>query len=408
MDNNILESIDMKALGRELQQARIKKGVTQEEAARIIEVARTTMVSIEKGDRRVRADELIKLAHAYGLSVSDFVRPRPVLAMSKPQFRGPVLKTEADNALIEPYVEQLKQLARDYFELERITETPLVRKYPPEYEIGRLRLSDAAESIASEERIRLGLGDGPIPLLRDILEQDVGLRIFYYPLPGKFSAIYLYDDQVGGCIAINSKHPEERRRNSLAHDYGHFLTYRYKPEVFIEEGYYLRKPESERLADEFAASFLMPTNGVTRRFNDIRRTKESLTVGDLCVLAHYFGVSVEAMTRRLEDLKLLPTGLWDQIRVGGFKVGEAQRQLGLDVLPARDQKLPIRYQHLAIEAVDRGLISEGLLARFLDVDRLEARRIAEVLRPSVIESTKLSLNRDIEGPSGDWEEMANE
>ncbi len=409
MDSDILETIDMKALGRELQQARIRKGLTQEDAAKIIEVARTTMIAIEQGNRRIRARELINLAHAYGLQVSDFVRPRPVLAMSQPQFRGPSLRTEEDNALIEPYVEQLKQLARDYFELERINEAPLIRKYAPEYNMGRLRTSDAAESIAIEERMRLGLGDGPIPLLRDILEQDVGLRIFYYPLPAKFSAIYLYDDQVGGCIAVNVLHPEERRRWSLAHDYGHFLTYRHKPTVYIDEGYYLRKPESERLADDFATYFLMPTNGVTRRFNDIRRTKEKVKIADLCNLAYYYGVSVEAMTRRLEDLKLLPTGLWDKIRASGFRVREAQEQLGLSALPARDQKLPVRYQYLAIEAFDHGFISEGLLARFLDVDRLEARRIAEVLRQSATEGADASFtDRDMAEPFSNWEDTVND
>jgi hypothetical protein len=40
---------------------------------------------------------------------------------------------------------------------------------------------------------------------------------------------------------------------------------------------------------------------------------------------------------------------------------------------------PIHYQHLAIEALDRGLITEGRFASFLGVDRLEARRIAESL-----------------------------
>src|SRR5205807_10605690 len=133
------------------------------------------------------------------------------------------LRTDEDNALIEPCVEQLKHLVRNYFELEKITESPLVRKYPAEYDTRRLQTNEAAESIAIEERMRLGLGDGQIPLLRDILEQDVGVRVFYYPFLAKFSAIYLYDDQVGGCIAVNSNHPEERRRWSLAHDYGHFL-----------------------------------------------------------------------------------------------------------------------------------------------------------------------------------------
>lgn len=408
MSNNILDTIDMKVLGKELQQARVRKGLTQEDAAKIINVARTTVIAIEKGDRRIKAGELIKLAEAYNVPISDFVRTRPEIVMSQPQFRGPSLRTEEDNALIEPYVEQLKHLVRNYFELEKITESPPVRKYPPEYDTRRLQTSVAAESIAIEERMRLGLGDGQIPLLRDILEQDVGVRIFYYPLPAKFSAIYLYDDQVGGCIAINSNHPEERRRWSLAHDYGHFLTYRHNPAVFIENGYQ-RKPESEHLADDFANYFLMPTNGVTRRFNDIRRTKDKFTPGDLCMLAHYYGVSVEAITRRLEDLKLLPTGLWDNLRKGGFKVRVAQQQLGLGPLPAREQKFPTRYQYLAIEAFDHELISEELLSRFLEVNRLETRRTAEVLRQNVTAETDVSLiNRAIEQLSNNREDTANE
>jgi len=407
MDSNILDSIDMKSLGRELQQARVRKGLTQEDAAKIIDVARTTMIAIEKGDRRIKAGELMALAQAYNLQISDFVRTRPEIAMSQPQFRGPSLRTEEDNTLIAPSVEQLKCLARDYFELEKITGSPLTRKYPLEYTIGRLQTNEAAESIALEERIRLGVGDGQIPLLRDILEQDVGLRIFYYPLPAKFSAIYLYDDQVGGCIAINSNHPEERRRWSLAHDYGHFLTYRQKATVFIENGYQ-RKPESERVADEFANCFLMPRNGITRRFNDIRRTKDKITPGDLCILAHYYGVSVEALTRRLEDLSLLPTGIWDKLKAGGFKVREAQQQLGLGSLSARQQKFPMRYQYLAIEAFDHGLISEGLLSRFLDVDRLETRRIAELLRQSMTGEIDGSLINQNTEQSSSGEGFMNE
>ncbi len=271
-------------------------------------------------------------------------------------------------------------------QLEQITGSPLNRKYPPVYESGRLSTSEAAENIAIEERTRLGLHDGQIPLLRDILEQDVGLRIFYYPFPGKFSAIYLYDEQVGGCIAVNSNHQEDRRRWSLAHDYGHFLTYRQKPTAFIEDGYQ-RKPESERLADDFATFFLMPTNGLVKRFNDIRKLKETVKLGDLLNLAHFYGVSVEAMLRRLEDLRLLQTGFAEKLRSSNFKVREAQQQLGLTPLQARDQKFPLRYQYLALEALEGELISEAQFAQFLEVDRLEVKRMLEGFQQSALLDT---------------------
>ncbi len=395
MNTNILDTIDMRELGKELQQARTKRGLTQEDAATIIDVARTTIIAIEKGDRRIKAEELIKLAHAYGHQVSDFVRSRPRAEPLRLQFRGSNLHIPKDEANIAPFIDVLEELSRNYLELEQITEAPLVHKYPSEYEIAGLRTEQAAESVAIEERNRLGLGDGPIPILRDILEQDVGLRIFYLPLhPSKLSAISIYDDQLGGCIAINSLHSEERRRWSLAHIYGHFLVYRYKPIVLMEDTY-RRLPESERFADHFALNFLMPISGLMRRFNDILRTKKKITPADLCTLAHFYGVSVAALSRRLEDRKLLPHGTWDKLRAAGFKVREAQKQLGLGTIPMQYEKLPTRYQYLALDAFDQGLITEGQFAHFLDVDRVEARKIAEVLRQhtsDVAEDTTIDLD----------------
>ncbi len=120
--------------------------------------------------------------------------------------------------------------------------------------------------------------------------------------------------------------------------------------------------------------------------------KGKITPADLCTLAHYYGVSVAAITLRLEDMRLLPTGIWHKLREGGFKVREAQRQLGLGAIPARDEQLPIRYQYLTVDALDRALISEGQFARFLGVDRLEARRLAELLRQQTTDDTTIDLD----------------
>jgi hypothetical protein len=100
----------------------------------------------------------------------------------------------------------------------------------------------------------------------------------------------------------------------------------------------------------------------------------------------------QAMAHRLEDLKLVPAGFWNQIRREGFalRVRETQQYMGFAALPANEQQFPVRYQYLAVEAFDNGPISEGLLARFLGVDRLEARSIAEALRESGSEDAEVT------------------
>jgi Zn-dependent peptidase ImmA (M78 family)/DNA-binding XRE family transcriptional regulator len=379
MASNILDNIDLRNLGELLQQARKKCGMTQADAAKVIDAARTTIVAIEKGERRLKPNELIKLARAYGRAISDFVRPSPVIEPFAVQFRAAYQRSEQEEARIDPIIQRLEKLCRNYLELEKIVDAPLPRNYPQEYDVTSMPIEAAAESIAIAERQRLGLGDSPIPLLRDILEQSVGIRIFYLEMPAKYSEIYSYDEQLGGCMAINLNHYEERRRWSMAHGYLHFLAHRRKPVVDFE-GQYQRIPESERLAEAFPKYFLMPSSGLLRQFNDMYRTHGKFTPTNLFTLAHYYGVSIEALIYRLEEMGLLPSGTWDRLRDRGLKVRKVQQELELEEIEQRTDIVPVHYQHLAIEALDQGLITEGRFADFLGVDRLEARRIAEALR----------------------------
>ena len=257
--------------------------MNQADASNTISAARTTITAIEKGNRKIKPEELIKLASAYGKRVSDFVRPRPKIVPFQVQFRGPYKVNNEDKKKINESIYLLEELARNYLELDQITNNHLSKKYPEIYGIKGLPIDSAAEGVASQERNRLGLGDGPIPLLRDILEQEVGLRIFYLPIkPSKFSAIYLYDHNLGGCIAVNSNHPEERRRLSLAHDYGHFLSNRYVQKLYIA-GIYQRIPENEQFADYFALYFLKLAGklsiGLFPRFNSCREARLPIVSG---------------------------------------------------------------------------------------------------------------------------------
>ena len=376
---NVLDSIDPRRLGDLLQQARKKMGMTQADAARVIDAARTTLVAIEKGERRLKPNELIQLARAYGRSVSDFVRPTPAIEPFEVQFRAVYQRQEQEELQISPVIEHFEQLCRNYLELEQIMDAPMSRTYPPEYRCNTLPLEAAAENIALAERQRLGLGDGPLPQLRDILELSVGIRVFYLKMPARFSEIYSYDQQLGACMAINQNHCEERRRWSMAHGYLHFLAHRRKP-VLDFDGPYQRKPESERLAEAFPKYFLMPTSGLLRRFTDMSSAHGKFTTTNLFTLANFYGVSIEALALRMEGMALLPTGTWDRLRIRGIKVRKVQQDLGLQETAHRSDQLPVHYQHLAIDALEQGKITEGRFADFLEVDRLEARRIAEELR----------------------------
>ena len=96
-------------------------------------------------------------------------------------------------------------------------------------------------------------------------------------------------------------------------------------------------------------------------------------------------------------MELLPSGTWDKLRDWGVKVRKEQQELRLKEIPQRIDTMPLHYQHLAIEAFDQGLITEGRFADFLCVDRLEARRIAEALREHssgiIEESTDFDLRK---------------
>ena len=100
-------------------------------------------------------------------------------------------------------------------------------------------------------------------------------------------------------------------------------------------------------------------------------------VADLVRLKHFYFVSMEAMTLRLEGLGLIPRGSWDLLKENKVPVREAEKQLGLGPRPGNDAAYPERYKFLAVRAYESGELTEGELARYLrcDHDLWEARRV---------------------------------
>jgi Zn-dependent peptidase ImmA (M78 family)/DNA-binding XRE family transcriptional regulator len=365
---------DGKPLGARLRAAREARGITQAQAAAELQVSRPLLIDMEKGSREVQPQELIRLARLYGRPVSELLRPTgPPVAIGA-RFRAALSSTpETDN--LPGLIARLEELADNYLDLLRRAGAEPPGQYPPVRRIDHLDPSQAAEDLATEERNRLGIGDGPIQRLREVLEIDAGLRIFIEPLPPKVAGLFVYVEALGGCVTLNANHPSERRRWTLAHEYAHFLVSRDRAEVTLVS-HRRQAPETERFADAFAANFLMPRSGLSRRFNELKRSKGGqVTAAALVQLAHAYQVSVQALTLRLEDLRLVRAGTWDRLRDHNFQPRAAARLLGLDADDERAaESLPFHYCILATQLYADGEITEGQLARYLGTDIVGARR----------------------------------
>src|SRR5260221_4487035 len=152
---NPLEQIIPENLGERLRIARENAKLTQEGAADAINVARTTLVAIEQGQRRLRMGELQKLAKTYGSSVNALLRQEAVHVDLAPRFRKML---DAKDTAAAQAADLLANLAKAEVELENLLGVKRVQNYPPERPLLPGDIRSQAEHDATELRNRLGLG----------------------------------------------------------------------------------------------------------------------------------------------------------------------------------------------------------------------------------------------------------
>ncbi|UWU77461.1 XRE family transcriptional regulator [Bradyrhizobium huanghuaihaiense] len=365
-------------IGDRLRLARESAKLTQGDAAAIISAARTTIVAIEQGKRRIRIEELQKLAAAYNSSANAILRREAIHLDLIPRFRK---NLETSDAAIESASRLLSDLVQAELELENVLGVTRVRNYPPERPILPGNVREQAELDAQELRDWLGLGPGPIIDIVSVLDMQLGIRVYVRRIDPKVAGLYAYDDAAGACVLLNQSHPLERTAYTGAHEFGHFVSARREMDVLADDA----GPTSreEKYADAFARCFLMPSRAVRQRFSSITAGQSHLTRRHIILIAHAFGVSRQAMVRRLEGLSLAKQGTWDWFTAnGGITDDQARQVLGdvaaLSLNPVRAHgAVPPRLALLAREAWKRELYSEGQLARLLRLNRHEIREVLD-------------------------------
>src|SRR6185437_1531445 len=84
---NVLNHLSDQEIGQRLRIAREAAKLRQEDAAERLGMSRTTVVAIEKGDRRARFEEVRAFAQLYGTSVNALLRDEAVHVNLTPKFR---------------------------------------------------------------------------------------------------------------------------------------------------------------------------------------------------------------------------------------------------------------------------------------------------------------------------------
>src|SRR5882757_3121973 len=111
---------DLRALGTRIREAREALGWTQQQLADGVRMSRTTVVAIEKGQRKLKPAELVQLANLLGRNISEFLqRGHPAEGVAD-HLRGtlPLAGVSAEEVL--PHIEELRRLCEDYVHLESL------------------------------------------------------------------------------------------------------------------------------------------------------------------------------------------------------------------------------------------------------------------------------------------------
>jgi Zn-dependent peptidase ImmA (M78 family)/DNA-binding XRE family transcriptional regulator len=370
-----VETHSLDQLGNRLRLARVRADVTQSDAADQLGMARTTLVAIEKGERRVRPDELIALARLYHVTANELVRESAVHLDLQPRFRA---LPATQRARAEEPVALLNRLAASELELEQLLGRSPIRNYPPVRPILPGDIEQQAEEAALEFRHRLGRGLAPLKDLLSLLESEIGIRIFIRPFDRSISGLFAFDESAGACILLNENHTPARRLQSAAHEIGHFIATRHQPDV--EGDHIPTNSREERFAKRFGFALLLPSPAARSYFAECIRDHGRFSPRHLVTGAHRFGVSNEAFSRRLEDLQLLPKGTWESLKDRGFS-GEFAHRLLSSGDKSTDSAGPVtpRLWLLAAEAYERELVSEEQLAHMLHLSRIDIRCVLDTL-----------------------------
>jgi Zn-dependent peptidase ImmA (M78 family)/DNA-binding XRE family transcriptional regulator len=295
----------MSTVGDMLRLARQRLGLTQKGAASQLGVLQNVLSRFENGVALPDAAFFLKAAQVYQVPKEFFEIRDPVYGPPvsvHPMTRGKADVTARDLDMISAELNiRLMHLSRF---LEGVDFTPTA-------DIPTLDVEQygSPEKISATVRAHWGVPSGPIKNLMQLVER-AGIIVGFSKFGGaSVSGVTFRVSGKPPLVLLNTLHPADRMRFTLAHELGHLVMHRF-PTASMEDE-----------ANEFASSLLMPEADIRVAF---RGRKISLQL--LAALKPEWKVAMQALLVRASSLKLINSNqsryLWQQISAKGWRLRE--------------------------------------------------------------------------------------
>ena len=352
------------SIGRQIRRLREAAGLKAADLADALGLDASAVSNLEHDRRNVKAEELGAIAEFLGVSQLAILEPDSLLG------RLPVAhRTNGDESTSRDSRRRLTAMAELHQVLTDGGHPAAVRVgEPPPPSSTWLQHATALADWALERLTPATEGEDRLVALATAIEDRLGVDVMVESLDSVAPLGLSITDAEFSFILVNTEQLRSRALFTLAHELGHVLN---SDGATINIDRDLRaRTDEERLANAFAAAFLMPEPEVRGAIDRYGRGADCLAR-----MLLRFGVSYETLVYRLHNLRIINAQGRDRLRriswaslIEHTSDDEIARSL-LAARGARPERRPpallaTRCLHGALD----GTVGAGPLARLLDVD----------------------------------------
>lgn len=363
-------------IGLRLKAARERGGMTQQEMATALGLEhRQTLASIELGERKVTAIELVNFVKALQLDLDYFTDAFRLDGEGRFSFRA---DPSSSSDVLDEFEAKAGRWLATYRELSA---EQGVKPTWLQHKLGLTPKSTFEQAQAAAESLCLQwkLGDHPAEALAPALERHLDALVLHVDAPEGVSGAA---SQLPGlnAVLVNRREPEGRRHFDLAHEFFHLLTWDAMPPARVEavpHAPFGKRNRVEQLAENFAAALLMPERIIRARWTSPESMDQVAHWST--VFAREFRVSPSASTWRLHNLNLIS-------KAEAQRIVERRREAWDRTWAGatRPRLFSERFVRCVAGALNAGRLSVRRAASLLDLPLAD---LADLLRSYQIEPT---------------------